>query len=110
MVQINSMAQYLSRNNKLHTSRKDHFSIKYMEDLETLVGSVAMEICQCHIKVHYYCVRGNLFYCSLLLQDGSLAKKLNTSLAFFVHDAFSLMDRGFVFTLIKTYLKKVKQL
>ena len=41
------------------------------------------------------------------LQDGNLARKLNTSLAFFVHDAFSLMDRGFVFTLIKTYLKKV---
>ncbi len=36
-----------------------------------------------------------------------LARKLNTSLAFFVHDAFSLMDRGFVFTLIKAYLKKV---
>ncbi len=35
------------------------------------------------------------------------ARGLNTSLAFFIHDAFSLMDRGFVFQLIRTYLKKV---
>ena len=44
------------------------------------------------------------------LQDVDYAKKLNVSLAFFIHDAFSLMDRGFVFGLIKTYLKKVSQL
>ena len=100
------MAQYLSRNGKLQASRKDHFSVKYMEDLETLIGSVAWEICQWHIKVHvnYVLTQAEL----LSMQDGSLARKLNTSLAFFVHDAFSLMDRGFVFTLIKTYLKKVR--
>ncbi len=40
-------------------------------------------------------------------QDANYARSLNISLAFFVHDAFSLMDRGFVFSLIKTYLKKV---
>ncbi len=40
-------------------------------------------------------------------QDANYARALNISLAFFVHDAFSLMDRGFVFSLIKTYLKKV---
>ena len=42
-----------------------------------------------------------------LLQEGSFARRVNTSLAFFIHDALSLMDRGFVFTLIKSYLKKV---
>lgn len=42
------------------------------------------------------------------IQDGDYAKHLNTSLAFFIHDALSLMDRGFAFTLIKTYLKKVR--
>ena len=45
------MAQYLSRSGKLQASRKDHFSVKYMEDLENLIGSVAGEICQWHIKV-----------------------------------------------------------
>lgn len=41
------------------------------------------------------------------LQDVENARRLNTSLAFFIHDAFSLVDRGFVFNLIRTYLKKV---
>lgn len=45
------MAQYLNRANKLQSSRKDNFSVKFMEDLETLVGVVAVEICQRHIKV-----------------------------------------------------------
>ena len=44
---------------------------------------------------------------SLSVQEGEFARNVNTSLAFFIHDAFSLMDRGFVFTLIRTYLKKV---
>ena len=43
------------------------------------------------------------------MQDGDYAKRLNTSLAFFIHDAFALMDRGIVFILIKTYLKKVSK-
>lgn len=43
------------------------------------------------------------------IQEGDYAKRLNTSLAFFIHDAFSLMDRGIVFILIKTYLKKVHE-
>lgn len=51
MMQIKSMAQNLNRNNKLHSPRKEHFSNKFMEDLETLMGVVAVEICQRHIKV-----------------------------------------------------------
>jgi len=42
------------------------------------------------------------------IQEGGYARKINASIAFFIHDALSLMDRGFVFTLIKTYLKKVR--
>lgn len=34
-------------------------------------------------------------------------KGLNTSLAFFVNDCFSLMDRGFVFKLVKYYCSAV---
>lgn len=49
--QIKSMAQYLSRSNKLNASRRDRFSVKFMEDLEALVGSVAGEICHKHVKV-----------------------------------------------------------
>lgn len=51
ILQIKGMAQHLNRTNKLYSPRKERFSIKFMEDLETLVGAVAMEICQSHIRV-----------------------------------------------------------
>ena len=34
-------------------------------------------------------------------------ERLNSSLAFFLNDLLSLMDRGFVFNLIRTYYKQV---
>lgn len=40
-------------------------------------------------------------------QDLELVERLNTSLAFFLNDLLSVMDRGFVFTLIKAYWKQV---
>lgn len=51
----------------MHLPRKEHFSVKFMEDLEVLVGGVAVEICQKHIKVCIYKVSlllwlQNLFY------------------------------------------------
>ncbi|XP_016346963.1 dedicator of cytokinesis protein 7-like [Sinocyclocheilus anshuiensis] len=39
--------------------------------------------------------------------DLELVERLNTSLAFFLNDLLSVMDRGFVFSLIKTYWKQV---
>ena len=41
------------------------------------------------------------------LQDFVLAERLNSSLAFFLFDLFSLIDRGFVFELVKQYCKEV---
>ena len=41
------------------------------------------------------------------LQDFVLAERLNSSLAFFLFDLFSLTDRGFVFELVKQYCKEV---
>ena len=40
----------------------------------------------------------------ILLQ---LSERLNSSLAFFLHDLLSVMDRGFVFSLIRIYMKEV---
>lgn len=34
-------------------------------------------------------------------------ERLNSSLAFFLNDLLSLMDRGFVFNLIRSYYKQV---
>ena len=48
-----------------------------------------------------------VFSLCLCFQEPPLIKSLNTSLAFFLHDLLSLMDRGFVFQLIKEYIKKV---
>lgn len=41
------------------------------------------------------------------LQDTEMVERLNTSLAFFLNDLLSIMDRGFVFVLIKTCYKQV---
>ena len=116
------MAQYLSRLGKLNASRRDQFPSDYTQNLQKLVGDVAVEICEKHIKVcaaHSPIVTNEQQSHSPLIlmspsplplpshQDKSYSCDLNTSLAFFIHDAFSLMDRGVVFGLIKTYLKKV---
>lgn len=43
----------------------------------------------------------------LLYQDVELVERLNSSLAFFLNGLLSLMDRGFVFNLIRSYYKQV---
>ncbi len=40
-------------------------------------------------------------------QDVELVERLNCSLAFFLNDLLSLVDRGFVFNLIRSYYKQV---
>ena len=83
------MSQYLARKSLLNAPRKTRFSVKFMKDLESLVSIASNDITEKHIK------------------DTIYSRRLNVSLAFFIHDALSLMDRGFVFSLIKCYLKKV---
>ena len=51
-MQIKAMAQHLNNSDKLNSQRRDRFSAKFMEDLDTLVGSIAMEICNKHVQVH----------------------------------------------------------
>ena len=48
-----------------------------------------------------------LFLEVLLLGSFQLSERLNSSLAFFLHDLLSVMDRGFVFTLVRIYMKEV---
>lgn len=40
-------------------------------------------------------------------QDVEVVERLNNSLAFFLNDLLSLVDRGFVFNLIRSYYKQV---
>jgi len=46
----------------------------------------------------------------ICLQELEQAEKVNVSLAFFLYDLMSLMDRGFVFQLVKNYCNQVLQL
>ncbi|CAJ0925344.1 unnamed protein product, partial [Ranitomeya imitator] len=39
--------------------------------------------------------------------DTEMVERLNVSLAFFLNDLLSIMDRGFVFSLVKAYFKQV---
>ena len=43
------------------------------------------------------------FDCQHIFQEKMV--QLNACLAFFLHDLLSVMDRGYVFTLIRTYMK-----
>ncbi len=54
-------------------------------------------------KHAYLCL--NQYLCAF--QDVELVERLNCSLAFFLNDLLSLVDRGFVFNLIRSYYKQV---
>lgn len=43
----------------------------------------------------------------ICVQELEQAEKVNISLAFFLYDLMSLMDRGFVFQLVKNYCNQV---
>lgn len=83
---IKSMQQHLATTGKLQAPRKQRFSERFQEEITALVSSLTDEII----------AKAN--------PDGA-ALYLNAHLAFFVHDLLSIMDRGFVFQLIKLYFK-----
>ena len=84
------MAQQLHQTGNLNTFRKNLFPTNYLINLQYLIEIIAKEIAEKHIKRFEH------------------AYKLNRSLAYFFMDALSLMDRGFVFFLIRSYIKKVR--
>ena len=88
--QIKSMAQHLHRTGNLASPRKKRFPANYYHDMEMLTKAVSIEIAEKHIKRFAF------------------ARGLNTSLAFFLMDAYSLMDRGFVSHLIRCYVRHVR--
>ena len=48
-----------------------------------------------------------IFHSIFRRNDTKLVENLNSSLAFFLHDLLSVMDRGFVFSLIRSYSKDI---
>ncbi|XP_046985251.1 dedicator of cytokinesis protein 7 [Schistocerca americana] len=84
-----SMAEYLATSRSLNTPRKIRFSEQFTDDISTLVSTITSDIIS-HSN-----------------RDGKVSQNLNASLAFFLFDLLSIMDRGFVFTLIKNYCKQM---
>ncbi|XP_038627245.1 dedicator of cytokinesis protein 6 isoform X6 [Tachyglossus aculeatus] len=86
---VKSMAHHLHLCERLDTPRKLRFPGRFMDDIASLVSNIGLEVTSRYQK------------------DAELAERLNTSLAFFLNDLLSLVDRGFVFNLIRAYYKQV---
>uniref|UniRef100_A0A480K0N5 Dedicator of cytokinesis protein 7 isoform 4 n=1 Tax=Sus scrofa TaxID=9823 RepID=A0A480K0N5_PIG len=82
-------SSFLQTNDKLDAPRKSRFPERFMDDIAALVSTIASDIV------------------SRFQKDTEMVERLNTSLAFFLNDLLSVMDRGFVFSLIKTCYKQV---
>uniref|UniRef100_A0A670JFF4 Dedicator of cytokinesis 7 n=1 Tax=Podarcis muralis TaxID=64176 RepID=A0A670JFF4_PODMU len=76
---VKSMVHHLYFADKLDAPRKNRFPERFMDDIAALVSTI----------------------------DAEMIERLNTSLAFFLNDLLTVMDRGFVFSLTKVYYKQV---
>ncbi|XP_063891201.1 dedicator of cytokinesis protein 7 [Helicoverpa armigera] len=84
---VKSMVEYLYWSGAHEARRKARFPDQFTDDVTTLVNNVTTEIISRYGK------------------DSRLTQSLNNSLAFFLFELLSVMDRGYVFTLIRTYYK-----
>ncbi|XP_078107068.1 dedicator of cytokinesis protein 8 isoform X1 [Sander vitreus] len=89
---VKSMAQHVSHLDKHSVPRRNHFSDRFKDDITTIVSVVTAEIGTILVKQQ---------------KEVEQAEKINISLAFFLYDLLSLMDRGFVFQLVKNYCNQM---
>ncbi|XP_041642776.1 dedicator of cytokinesis protein 8 isoform X2 [Cheilinus undulatus] len=89
---VKSMAQHVSHLEKHSVPRRSRFSDRFKDDITTIVSVVTAEIGTILVKQH---------------KEVEQAEKVNISLAFFLYDLLSLMDRGFVFQLVKNYCNQM---
>ncbi|XP_041104640.1 dedicator of cytokinesis protein 8-like isoform X1 [Polyodon spathula] len=89
---VKSMAQYVCQMEKQDTPRKNRFSDRFKDDITTIVNVVTAEIGTILVKQQ---------------KEIEQAEKINISLAFFLYDLLSLMDRGFVFQLVRNYCNQM---
>uniref|UniRef100_A0A4W5QHG1 Dedicator of cytokinesis 6 n=1 Tax=Hucho hucho TaxID=62062 RepID=A0A4W5QHG1_9TELE len=73
-----SMSHHLFLSSRIDLPRRQRFPDRFVDDIAALVGAISAD----------------------------LVERLNSSLAFFLNDLLSLMDRGFVFNLIRSYYKQ----
>uniref|UniRef100_A0A3P8WZM9 Dedicator of cytokinesis 6 n=1 Tax=Cynoglossus semilaevis TaxID=244447 RepID=A0A3P8WZM9_CYNSE len=84
-----SMAHHLFLTSKLDIPRRQRFPDRFVDDIAALVCAISADIAGRYHK------------------DVELVERLNNSLAFFLNELLSLMDRGFVFNLIRSYYKQI---
>ncbi|KAJ3603775.1 hypothetical protein NHX12_028516 [Muraenolepis orangiensis] len=89
---VKSMAQHVSNLEKAKMPRQSRFSDRFKDDITTIVSVVTAEIGTILIKQQ---------------KEQEQAEKVNISLAFFLYDLLSLMDRGFVFHLVRNYCNQM---
>ncbi|KAF3815975.1 hypothetical protein GH733_016080, partial [Mirounga leonina] len=89
---VKSMAQYVHNMDKRDNFRRTRFSDRFKDDITTIVNVVTSETAALLVKPQ---------------KENEQAEKMNISLAFFLYDLLSLMDRGFVFNLIKHYCNQL---
>ena len=85
-----SMIEHLDWTNALNSPRKGRFPHQFTDDLVMIVQLVSSKVVWYHNN-----------------SDAKQAQSLNASLAFFIFDLLSIMDRGFVFGLINSYYKVI---
>ncbi|KPJ13246.1 Dedicator of cytokinesis protein 6 [Papilio machaon] len=86
---IKSMVEYLYWSGAHEAPRKARFPDQFTDDLTTLVNNVTSEIISSYGS------------------NSRLTQSLNNSLAFFLFDLLSVMDRGYVLALIRGYHKQM---
>ncbi|XP_062985366.1 dedicator of cytokinesis protein 8 [Elgaria multicarinata webbii] len=89
---VKSMAQHVDNTEKQDAPRRSRFSNRFKDDITTIVNVVTSEIAALLVKPQ---------------KESEQAENINISLAFFLYDLLSLMDRGFVFNLIKHYCNQL---
>ena len=122
---IKAMVEHLATANTLHAPRKhrlvsdrleedtlddiywSRFSEQFNDDILNMVASLTSEILSQHTKQKVdkaiFLISWHSLYGCFDIQEKMV--QLNACLAFFLHDLLSVMDRGYVFTLIRTYMK-----
>ncbi|XP_042203401.1 dedicator of cytokinesis protein 7-like isoform X8 [Homarus americanus] len=89
---IKSMTEHLARSSGQDTLRKMRFSHQFSDDVQNLAASITNDIIALHNKD---------------VKDTRFVQNVNSSLAFFLADLLSVMDRGFVFMLMQNYCKQM---
>ncbi|KAL0992883.1 hypothetical protein UPYG_G00100510 [Umbra pygmaea] len=84
-----SMSHHLFLSSRMELPRRQRFPDRFVDDIAALVCAVSADIAGRYHK------------------DVELVERLNSSLAFFLNDLLSLMDRGFVFNLTRSYYKQI---